>query len=131
MAYASPYMPQMPVGYYPPQRPQDFGSQMQQPAQTGFVVRPVASPEEAKAIPTDFSGAVTLMPDLPHGVIYVKVLNYNDGTSVFASYRLDVPPPPPEYATRQELESLRAEIARLTEGAVRYDVPGTASDAAR
>ena len=120
MAYASPYMPQMPVGYYPPQRPQDFGSQMQtQQTQPGFMVRPVASPEEARAVPTDFSGAVTVMPDLPHGVIYVKALNYNDGTSVFATYKLDTPAPQavPEYVTRQEFDSLRAEIARLTKGA--------------
>ena len=115
MAYGYPYAPQI----YPPQR-QDFGSQMQpQQAQPGFMVRPVASPEEARAVPTDFSGTVTVMPDLPHGVIYVKALNYNDGTSIFATYKLDAPAPQavPEYVTRQEFDGLRAEIARLTKGA--------------
>ena len=113
-----PYMPQMAQQPYIPQRQQlDFGSQTQ-PQQQGFIVRPVTSPEEARAIPTDFSGAVTVMPDLPHGVIYTKTLNYNDGTSIFGCYRLDaqpVQPAKPEYVTRQEFEALREQISRLTE----------------
>lgn len=138
MNFGNPYpymqMPQNPTSYLPQRPPMDFGSQMQtQPAQQGFIVRPVTSPEEARAIPTDFSGAVTLMPDLPHGVVYTKALNYNDGTSIFGCYRLDLQPAQPaqpEYVTRQEFEKLRAEIARMTEGAIKHDVSAAASDAA-
>lgn len=121
MNFGNPYpymqMPQTPQTYLPQRQQMDFGSQMQS-QQQGFIVRPVTSPEEARAIPTDFSGAVTLMPDLPHGVVYTKALNYNDGTSIFGCYRLDLQPTQPaqpEYVTRQEFETLRAEIARLTE----------------
>lgn len=129
MNFGNPYpymqMPQTPQTYLPQRQQMDFGSQMQsQPAQQGFIVRPVTSTEEARAIPTDFSGAVTLMPDLPHGVVYTKALNYNDGTSIFGCYRLDLQPAQPaqpEYVTRQEFEALRAEIARLTE--VEQDAP--------
>ena len=49
------------------------GGQAQTPAQTqsgqpsGVIFRPVASYDGAKAVPTDFSGALTIMPDLAHG----------------------------------------------------------------
>lgn len=85
MAYGYPYgaqsMPQMQGGYYQPQRLSEIAAQPQQSTpQQAFIVRPVASLEEAKAVPTDFSGAVTVMTDFSHGMIYTKALNYQDGT---------------------------------------------------
>lgn len=120
-----PYMQQTPQTYIQPRQQMDYASQMQTtPAQQGFIVRPVASMEEAKAVPTDFSGNVTVMTDFSHGMIYTKTLNYQDGTSVFNCYRLDNTPlqpapqitqPTVDYVTRKEFEALRAEIARMME----------------
>lgn len=97
-----------------------------QPNQSGLIVRPVASFDEAKAVPTDFSGALTIMPDWGHGYIYAKALGDN-GTPVFRSYRaVDVaqnpdplpaaePAPAVEYAPLEELERLRDEVKALRE----------------
>lgn len=98
-----------------------------QPNQPGLIVRPVASFDEAKAVPTDFSGALTIMPDWAHGFIYAKALGDN-GTPVFRAYR-DVdfsfaqaapqspaePAPAVEYAPLEELERLRQEVNSLRE----------------
>lgn len=97
-----------------------------QPNQPGLIVRPVASFDEAKAVPTDFSGALTIMPDWAHGYIYAKALGDN-GTPVFRAYRdVDSSPaqaaPPAEeptqaveYAPLKELERLRQEVNSLRE----------------
>lgn len=58
-------------------------------AQNGFVCRPVASEEEGKAVPTDFTGLITIMPDFSHGAIYTKILDPNTGSSVFRTYRIE------------------------------------------
>lgn len=98
-----------------------------QPNQPGLIVRPVASFDEAKAVPTDFSGALTIMPDWAHGFIYAKALGDN-GTPVFRAYRdvdLSAAPAAPqsqaeparavEYAPLEELERLRDEVKALRE----------------
>lgn len=88
------------------------------PVRQSVVCRPVASYDEAKAIPTDFSGALTIMPDWAHGHIYVKALA-NNGMPVFRSYREEPqpaapqPPAPVEYAPLSELEGLKAEVEAL------------------
>lgn len=98
-----------------------------QPNQPGLIVRPVASFDEAKAVPTDFSGALTIMPDWAHGFIYAKALGDN-GTPVFRAYRdVDLPAAPAapqspaepartvEYAPLEELERLQREVNSLRE----------------
>lgn len=77
--------------YYPQQLPWTqqnwYGQQvqqMQQPQQlTG---RMVTSREEALGVPADFQAPV-VMPDLAHGVVYVKVLNQQTGAADFLEYR--------------------------------------------
>ena len=142
MAYGQPGYPYpgAPMGntYLPQQRQQlDLNFQMpsqpqQNPVQPGYIVRPVASLEEAKAVPTDFSGAVTVMTDFSHGMIYTKALNYQDGTSNFNCYRLDNSPLQPvpqmvqpvgDFVTRQEMDSFRTEIAQMMQGVMRHDEP--------
>ena len=63
-----------PYGYtgYTQQYPQQYPQQqVQQPVQSPqHLVRPVASVEEARAVQTDFTGALTIMPDTAHGAIY-------------------------------------------------------------
>ena len=84
-----------PYGYtgYTPQYQQQYPQQpmqtpMQQQVQSPqHIVRPVASVEEARAVQTDFSGALTIMPDTAHGAIYTKQLNLQTGCADFVMYR--------------------------------------------
>lgn len=92
----------------------------------GFLVRPVTGREEAVAVPVDFLGPGTLMPDLPHGTIYLKRFNPQTGSSEFYAFVLPPPEPEPDpvqYATRQDLDALREEIVQLIpkKGGKRYD----------
>ena len=114
-------------GYQPggqAQAPDQPPARQEQP---GVIFRPVASFDEAKAVPTDFSGALTIMPDWIHGYIYAKALGEN-GAPVFRAYRdVDAPPaqtvpqptaepaPAVAYAPLEELERLRREVAALRE----------------
>ena len=91
----------------------------------GFSVRPVTGREEAVAVPVDFLGPGTLMPDLPHGTIYLKRFNPQTGSSEFYAFVLPPPEPEPDpvqYATRQDLDALREEIVQLIpkKGGKRY-----------
>ena len=70
-------MPQM-VNYTPAGQNAPAG---QPGASQGFVCRPVASREEAVAAQTDFFGPGILMPDLGHGMIYLKRFNQTTGAS--------------------------------------------------
>lgn len=75
----------MAYGY--PQYPQQYPQQnVQMPQYPQHIVRPVASVEEARAVQTDFSGALTIMPDTAHGYIYTKQLNLQTGCADFAAY---------------------------------------------
>lgn len=82
------------MAYYPPvygsyQNPQPNYPAMTQSAlsgqqtapQQGFTVRPVAGREEAVAMQTDFFGPGIIMPDLSHGVVYIKRFNQQTGAS--------------------------------------------------
>ena len=108
----------------PPTPPPQPPARQEQP---GVIFRQVASLDEAKAVPTDFSGALTIMPDWTHGYIYAKALGDN-GTPVFRAYRdVDAPPaqtvpqptaepaPAVAYAPLEELERLQREVAALRE----------------
>lgn len=81
-----------------------------QTQQPGYSVRPVASREEAVAAQTEFLGLGTLMPDLAHGVIYLKRFNQTNGTSELFGFRLSEPEKQPQYATLADLEALRNEL---------------------
>ncbi len=120
MAQTQPMAPQ-------PVLPPTVQPQMVQSQQPGYICRPVASEEEARAVPTDFSGATQILVDAAHGMIYAKGLNYNDGSAVFLSYKLvqpaaGAPHPtaqPVEYAPMSAVDRLREELddlkASLTE----------------
>ncbi len=96
------------------------------PQQPNVLFRPVASEEEARAVPTDFSGAVTIMTDFAHGRIYTKALNQNDGSSVFQVYAFQPPAPPAppvEYAPIGTVQALAAEIEQLKQALAAPDKP--------
>lgn len=85
MAYPYPQYNayQQPMQQYQPA--QQF--QPQQNPQANIIVRPVASIEEARAMQTDFSGAMTLMPNIAHGQIYTKQLNFGTGSADWGIYQ--------------------------------------------
>lgn len=102
--------PQMYNGGYQrtPQTPQ-----MPPPMQTpGFSCKPVTSREEAVAASTDYFSPGVLMPDLAHGMVYLKRFNQQTGASDFFEFKIYTPeqPAPIEYATKAELDALRAEL---------------------
>lgn len=117
MAYGAPYGY---GGYTPQYQPQQYPQQqVQQPVQSPqypqHIVRPVASEDEARAMPTDFSGAPILMPDRAHGYIYTKQLNLQTGCADFALYRRvqDQDAPKPDYVARGEFDELKARFNTL------------------
>lgn len=87
------------------------------PSQPGFTCRPVTSREEAVAVQVDFYGPGTIMPDLGHGMIYLKRFNPNSGASDFLAFAFCPPQPQevpaPPYDPRQEIEALRNELEAL------------------
>lgn len=88
-----------------------------------FGVQPVTSREEAVAVIADPLSAGVLLPDLAHGVIYVKRFNPNTGASDFGEFQLVQPQAAPvekavetpEYVTvrhfEEALAQLRSELA--------------------
>lgn len=123
MGYSNGYGQRYP-GAYPAQQAAGgfYGApgQMTQPqpqnAQAGFnggfqgafCVQPVTSREEAVGVIADPMCPGVLLPDLNHGVIFVKRFNPNTGSSDFGEFRLIQPAPPeapPEYITRKDLET--------------------------
>lgn len=121
------YTPIYPTTYANPYgNPYNQQSMMQQPVQkppmqqmqANYICRPVASEEEARAVPTDFTGATIVMVDTAHGSIYTKSLNPMDGSAMFSTYRYTEPAPPAQeqpkvFAPMEELEKLRQEVANL------------------
>lgn len=79
------YLPGQGMPYQQPMMPQPIPQQVAQPPVP--VVRPVASLEEARAVQTDFGGALTIMPDISHGFVYTKQLNFQTGSADFAAYQ--------------------------------------------
>lgn len=88
-------------------------------------VRPVASYDEAKAIPTDFMGGVTMMPDFSHGIVYAKALNPQNNTPIFKMFReveMEQPQPapvapsepaPPQYDPKPDIDKIKKDLEKL------------------
>ncbi len=74
--------------------------------QANFNCRPVTSREEALAVQADFFSLGTVMPDLAHGVIYLKRINQQTGSADFFEfvYRQPEQEKQPEYVTREEFD---------------------------
>lgn len=104
------YTPYQPYGYPPAYNPAGIPPQFNQNApgwtqaqgavsapptpngpQAGFLCRPVTSREEALAVQVDYFSPGTLMPDLGHGVVYLKRFNNSTGASDLFQFAL-VPP---------------------------------------
>lgn len=108
--------PYMPGSYgYQPQIPQ----MSQQPS---FSCRPVTSREEAQAAQIDFFSPGSIMPDLGHGVIYLKRFNQNTGGSDLFTFVLQqeqpkaLEPADEMKELRKMVEDLRKEVDYLKGG---------------
>ena len=108
------------AGY--PQTPSVYPQQIPPQQEPGIICRPVTSIEEAKSIPTDFNGSLMVFPDLSHGMIHTKQLNYQDGSAIFKTYVManpelvpiqETPVPMVNFAPMSEVEGLKQEVAQL------------------
>lgn len=123
--YNPGFAPQRPAGaFYGAPAPvptfQPAGAPAPQSGQTAalFAVQPVTSREEAVAVIADPLSAGVLLPDLAHGVIYVKRFNPNTGASDFGEFQLVQPQAAPvenkveipEYVTRRDFEEALAQL---------------------
>lgn len=81
--------------------------------QTGFLCRPVTSKEEALAVQVDYLSAGTIMPDLGHGMMYLKRFDSNTGLSNMFEFALvqpqsaDVPQEQPSAAMPDYSDTFR------------------------
>ncbi|MBQ0067367.1 MAG: hypothetical protein KBS60_04180 [Phascolarctobacterium sp.] len=88
---------------------QNYYQPMPQPQGT-FTCRAVTSREEAMAAQTDYFSMGTVMPDLAHGVIYLKRFNSNTGSSDFLEFKYcqpEQPKPTPQYVTLEEFNAFK------------------------
>ena len=100
----------------PYQLPQ-YQAQPQRPPQMYMTIRsvPVASEQEAMAMQTDFSGALQVMVDQAHGMIYTKQLSPQTGAAVFERYAICKAEPAAEAPKPEEIAKpvTRAEFDKL------------------
>lgn len=102
-----------PTNTYMPQQPQQIPQPMTQPMQGGVMCRPVSSMEEAKSMQVQFDGSLYAFINLAAGEIYTKQFNFNTGSMDFETYSKAPPAPAVTYATREDIEDLRRELAAL------------------
>lgn len=115
MAYQNYYQPQFNPynaygGYTQPAAPAA-------PTAASFACRPVTSREEAVAAQVDFFGPGTLMPDLGHGVIYLKRFNQQTGACDLVEFTVQENREV-RYATAEDLAALKEEILKEVKGDV-------------
>lgn len=108
---ANTFMPQQQAMQTQPQ-------QMQAPQMAqAFACHGVTSREEAVAALTDYFSAGLVMPDLAHGVIYLKRFNQQTGASDFYEFRLvqdgqKEQAEAVQYVTVEEFEKFQKELTR-------------------
>lgn len=132
-----PYYGSYPMGLYQPiqNQYQPMNQPMNQPmqqqttpaTQSNFYCRPVASREEALAVPVDFMGSPMFFPDLAHNVVYMKRFNTNTGSAdVFEFHGTQQEAPKdmaPAFAPLDEFMSMKDTIAQLKEEIERLKKP--------
>lgn len=108
---------QMQPMYQPYQTPQ---AQPQPQQEVQLYCRPVASEEEARGIPVDFSGKPMVFPHMQAGRIYVKVFDSGSGSAAFYRFRLEKPETEQThdqqtvaFAPMSDVEQLKQVVAEL------------------
>ena len=127
-SYQQGVSPYMPPRFDTPQAPLHGPVVTQTPAgvsvppalQTGFLCRPVTSREEALAVQADYFSPGTLMPDLGHGVVYMKRFNSNTGASDMFEFALvqnasAEQVSAAETSTQEIFESINSQLSGLIE----------------
>lgn len=99
----------------------NYYAQTQQPPQTYRAVnanlkgRPVASFDEARAMPIDFDGSIFFFPDLANKRIYTKQINM-DGTMSLNMYEMKEIPIAENnnvgYVSREEFDNIIQELKK-------------------
>lgn len=102
----------MQMPYQMPQQQPQMQMPQAQP-QAGYSTRPVTSREEALGAQVDFFGPGTLMPDLAHGVIYLKRFNANTGASDLFEFRAAEQQTQEPLRNSEELGGIREQLSRL------------------
>lgn len=116
MAYGQYGYPQYPQAQSQYQQVQSQVPQQMMQQYPQNLVRPVASIEEARAVQTDFNGALTIMPDTAHGFIYTKQLNLQTGCADFNAYQRVQPQADiSAYVTRKEFDEMKRRFNLLCE----------------
>lgn len=111
------YGQQMQSMYQPYQQMQSMQTTQQQDAQ--LFCRPVASADEARGVPVDFTGKPMFFPHLNAGRIYMKVFDSGNGSAIFREFRLVDPEPEPSaqpavaFAPLSEVEQLKQTVTDL------------------
>lgn len=108
-----------PANTYMPQQPQQVPQPVPQPMQGGVMCRPVSSIEEAKSIQVQFDGSLYAFINLAAGEIYTKQFNFTTGSMDFEVYTKAKPAPPVAYATREDIDELRKELAAMKRAKVK------------
>ena len=88
----------------------------------GFAVQPVSSREEALAVIADPLVSGVLLPDLGHGVIYMKRFNPQTGTSDFGEFVLVQPKPVPEPSAAPQPELVTVDVFNSTVEKLREEI---------
>ena len=115
------YQPMQGNQYQPMNQPvpaQTAQQQPQQNVQSNFYCRPVASREEALAVPVDFMGSPMFFPDLAHNVVYMKRFNTTTGAAdifEFHGQQGQTTAPAPPFAPLDEFNTTKETIGQLKE----------------
>jgi hypothetical protein len=98
---------------FPGFRPQSMGytPQMQQmPAPQMMTVTPVTGMAQVEAAQVSFDGTPMFFYDTASDALYVKQFNAQNGTSPIVTYRREVTPPAPQWATVDMLNELAERV---------------------
>lgn len=75
--------------------------------------RQVSSREEALSVPMDFVAGFTVMPDMAHGKVYVKVLNQNTGAVDMLTFDRAQEEAQPQYVTVDQMEQMKQKMLEM------------------
>lgn len=102
--------------YMPPQQyQQPMYMQPQQPALISG--RLVSSKEEALSVPVDYGTGFSIMPDIPHGTVYAKIVNKDTGAADVLTFRRVADEAPAQQENRMDaLERKVDAILQMLQG---------------
>lgn len=100
------------VPNYPTQIPMTQSLQ-QMPTQSGMMIHPVTSVQEASVFQIPFDGSTSWFYDTSADKLYSKTFDFGSGTAPVITYVREQPVATVQYATMEDIEALRKEIEGL------------------